>query len=321
MTNKGLSLGKLRRLHTAASASGVFRILAIDHRAVLLRILDRNGHGDVPAHRVTQFKLEVARTLGPLATAVILDPQYSIQQAIASGALPGDVGLLASLPGKPSGEHCRAAEAEDFEGVLKARQIGASGVKLFLSYHCDGSDRTTSQESLVRETIAQCHEEAMPLFLEPVLRSIDLGASTESAQFAGRRRQLATSTAARLGAMGPDVLKLEFPVDGRHERDEAVWRAACAELNDASPVPWALLSGGGSFDVFKTQLQIACEAGCSGFMAGRSLWNEAATAEAGERSKILRDLILPRLEELNQIADRYGQSWQKKCAALGGTAG
>jgi tagatose 1,6-diphosphate aldolase len=107
-------------------------------------------------------------------------------------------------------------------------------------------------------------------------------------------------------------LKLQFPVDRQHEPKEAVWRAACAELSDASPVPWVLLSAGDPFGVYKTQLQIACEAGCSGFMAGRALWSEVATAKECERTAFLEETVAPRMEELNQIADRYGHSWQRK---------
>jgi xylulokinase len=125
--------------------------------------------------------------------------------------------------------------------------------------------------------------------------------------------RIAIKTVARLGALGPDVMKLQFPVDRQHEPDEAVWSAACAELSDASRVPWALLSAGDPFGVFKRQLQIACEAGCSGFMAGRALWSEVATAKECERAALLEETVVPRMEELNQIADRYGHSWQKKC--------
>ena len=77
-------------------------------------------------------------------------------------------------------------------------------------------------------------------------------------------------------------------------------------------MPWALLSAGDPFDVFKTQLQIACEAGCSGFMAGRAVWSEVATAEESHRAALLEEVVVPRMEALNQVADRYAHSWQEK---------
>ena len=92
--------------------------------------------------------------------------------------------------------------------------------------------------------------------------------------------------------------------------------AACVEVNDASPRPWALLSAGEPFETFKTQLQIACEAGCCGFMAGRSLWSEAATAPEDQRGTILDLIVRPRMLELNEIADRYAHAWHEKLAPL-----
>jgi tagatose 1,6-diphosphate aldolase len=312
MKNRRLTPGKVRRLQTAASSAGVFRILAIDHRGVLLRMMDRDGR--VPAERVTQLKLDVVRTIGSLATAVILDPQYSLLQAIRCGALSGNVGLLTPLESELGVGNSHAQDSKTPAwSVAQAREIGASGVKLYLSYHPDAGDRTLAQEELVRDVVRQCADEAMPLFLEPVACSIDPDAPTGSVRFANDRRRIAIETVERLGALGPDVLKLQFPVDGRHEPDEAVWRAACSELSDASPVPWALLSAGDPFDMFKTQLQIACEAGCSGFMAGRAVWSEVATTAHSERGMILEETILPRMAALNQIADRYGHSWQEKC--------
>ncbi len=313
MDNRRLTPGKIRRLQTASSPAGVFRILAIDHCGVLLRMMDPSGCGQVSAERVTQLKLDVVRQIGSLATAVILDPRYSALQAIASGALPGNVGLVVALENEVLAGSSPAPDRKlPAWSVRQARQVGASGIKLYLAYHPDAGDRTLAQEDLVRSVVRQCAIEALPLFLEPVNCSIDADAPIDSVRFASQRRKIAIKTVERLGALGPDVLKLQFPLNRHHEPDEAVWCAACAELSDASPVPWALLSAGDPFDVFKTQLQIACEAGCSGFMAGRAVWSEVAAAEKCQRAAILEETVVPRMEELNQIANRHGHSWQEK---------
>jgi tagatose-1,6-bisphosphate aldolase len=243
-----------------------------------------------------------------------LDPQYSLFQAIACGALAGNVGLLTPLDCdlRTEGSHAPQSKPQAWSAT-QAHKIGASGIKLYLAYHPEAGERTRAQEALVRDLVAQCAQLALPFFLEPVISSIDPDAPIGSARFASERRRIAIEMVKRVGALGVDVLKLEFPVDGRHEPDEAVWRAACAELSDASPVPWTLLSAGDPFEMFKTQLQIACEAGCSGFMAGRAVWSEAATAPERERGGILEDVVLPRMEVLNQIANRYGHSWEEKC--------
>ena len=121
-------------------------------------------------------------------------------------------------------------------------------------------------------------------------------------------------SARRLSALGPDVLKIQFPIEVNYEADQAVWREACAELNDASAVPWALLSGGDPYETFKAQLQVACQAGCSGFMVGRALWREVISTTGSTRAAVLRDVVLPRFTELSQLATASGQGWQKKQA-------
>ena len=94
-------------------------------------------------------------------------------------------------------------------------------------------------------------------------------------------------TAKRLMALGGDVLKAEFPYDPG-VTDEARWREACQELDGASPVPWVLLSGGVDDATFERQVGVACRAGASGVLVGRSVWAGAATLEPSARDAFLR---------------------------------
>jgi tagatose 1,6-diphosphate aldolase len=124
-----------------------------------------------------------------------------------------------------------------------------------------------------------------------------------------KRSALVIETVRRLGALGPDVLKVQFPVDTDAEPDRAVWLDACAELDDAAPVPWAILSGGGSHERFREQLEIACTAGASGFMVGRALWGEYVTTPLESRPELLRTTLQPRFAELAAIARAQGRDW------------
>jgi len=313
MSHRQLTSEKLRRLQSAASPRGVFRILAIDHRGALLRMMDSHRDSQAAPERVTRLKLDIVRAVGTRATAIILDPQYSARQAIASGALPARVGLLTPLDGDvPNGIKTSSDGQRPAWSVNDAFRIGVSGVKLYLSYHPDAGQRTADQEEFVRSVVRQCAELAVPLFLEPVPSSIDPAAPVGSARFADERRRIVIRMVERLGALGPDVFKIPFPIDGQYEPDEAVWRTACSEVNDASPVPWTLLSAGDPFEIFARQFQIACEAGCSGFIAGRTLWSEVATADERNRGRLLDEVVVPRMEELNRIAERFGHRWQDK---------
>ena len=80
-----------------------------------------------------------------------------------------------------------------------------------------------------------------------------------------------------------------------------MWAEACAEITERCHMPWTLLSGGGDYQSYRDQVQVAVSAGCSGFMAGRALWGEAALAPADQRASIITELVAPRLAELRSI--------------------
>ena len=66
-------------------------------------------------------------------------------------------------------------------------------------------------------------------------------------------------------------------------------------------MPWTLLSGGGSYKSCHHQLKAAVSAGCAGFMAGHALWGEVVLAPPTERSRILSEVVVPRLNELRSL--------------------
>jgi len=113
-------------------------------------------------------------------------------------------------------------------------------------------------------------------------------------------------TARRLVPLGVDVLKAEFPADVS-EQDDEQWRAGCEELSAVCPVPWVLLSAGVSFETFVRQVRIACEAGASGVMAGRSVWSEAVTLETTARKKFLQEVAYERMRRLRKLCDDLGR--------------
>jgi tagatose 1,6-diphosphate aldolase len=116
------------------------------------------------------------------------------------------------------------------------------------------------------------------------------------------RPKLVLETARRFAALGPDLLKLPFPVDPS-DPDQDHWFAACRTISEIATMPWVLLSGGGSFETYHQQVEIAVRAGGSGFMVGRALWGEAALAPDHERAAVLEDLVKPRMRRLRALID------------------
>ncbi len=310
-----LTPGKVRGLAATSSPNGIFKVLALDHRDSMRVIIDPADPDGIPAAKLTAVKLDLLRELADEATAVMLDPEYSAAQAIAARALPGTVGFLAAVEaqgylGDPT---ARQTSLLDGWGVEKAKRLGASAIKLLVLYRPDAGAVTEGQDRLIEQVIGDCAQHDIPLFLEPLAYAIDSAMATDSADFATQRRKIVVDTVRRLGALGPDVLKVQFPVDTRHETDRAAWRDACQELDEASPVPWALLSAGDPYELFREQVLIASEAGASGFLAGRALWGEYVAAPAGDRPGLMTELVRPRFLELATIADETGRDWAERC--------
>ena len=315
MTPKTLSPGKIRGLAATSSANGIFKVLALDHRDSMRLIIDPDDPDAIPAAELTAVKLDLLRNLAGEATAVMLDPEFSAAQAIAARALPGTVGFLAAVEsqgylGDPT---ARQTSLLENWGVEKAKRLGANAIKLLVLYRPDAGAVTEDQDRLIEQVIADCARHDIPLFLEPLAYAIEPGVTTDSPAFAEKRPGIVVETVRRLGALGPDVLKVQFPVDTRYEPDRAVWRDACHELDETSPVPWALLSAGDPYELFREQVGIACEAGASGFLAGRALWGEYVAAPAEDRPRLMAELVRPRFLELASIAYQTGRDWTERC--------
>jgi len=303
--------GKIRGLAATSSAAGIFKVLALDHRDSMRVVIDPVDPQGISAQELTDIKLGLLRRLEADATAVMLDPEYGAAQAIAARALPGNVGLLVAIEaqgylGDPT---ARQTSLLDGWGVEKAKRLGANGIKLLVLYRPDAGSVTEAQDQMIEAVAVDCARYDIPLFLEPLAYAIEPGLSPDSAEFAVKRRGIVVDTVRRLGALGPDVLKVQFPVDTRFEDDRSVWVEACAELNEAAPVPWVLLSGGDPYELFREQVRVACDAGASGFIVGRALWGEYIRATADEQPRLMDEVVQPRFTELAALADEHGHDW------------
>jgi len=309
---RDLMIGKVRGLQVTSSPRGVFTILAQDHRGSLRRLIGPSDPTSVSDERLVAWKRRIVGALGGRASAVLLDPEYGAAQCIASGDLPGHVGLLVSLEETGYEGDPLARESRLIEGwsVAKVKRMGASACKLLVHYHPDASTEAR-QRAMVEKVAEACRRYDIPLFLEPVSFSIQPGVSKDSDEFARERRRVVVETARRLSGMGIDVLKAEFPVDPLREQDERVWREACEELTAASAVPWALLSAAVPFDLFERMVAVACEAGASGFIAGRAIWIDALRVPESDVDRVLGEAA-DRLTRLSALADEKGTPWYER---------
>ncbi len=189
-------------------------------------------------------KLRITQALAPLSTAVLLDPLHGVH-ALSHGAVPGTVGLIMCLEefGYEGQAEGRLTATIKGWSVAKIKRMGAVGVKVLLFYHPD-APVAAAQEAFVERVAEDCRRHDIAFLLEPMSYPIRPDVQKESAEFAREKPAVVIESARRLGGLGVDLLKAEFPADPRFEPDEGRLRARCRELNAASPVPWVLLSAG-----------------------------------------------------------------------------
>ena len=304
----GYALGTRRGIAACASARGTFAVLALDHRQNLRKELRPDDPASVTYEEMVEFKRAVVRALSPVATGTLLDPEIGAAQCIADGSLPANAGLLVAIEATGYAGPSTARVSRVLEGwsVEQAKRIGASAAKLLVYYHPEASN-AEAQERFVADVAADCRAADLPLFVEPLSFSL-----VEGERLTGEaRRRVVVETARRMTAIGGDILKAEFPYDPS-VTDRARWREACAELDAAAAQPWVLLSGGVDDATFEAQVAVACEAGASGVLVGRSVWADAATAAPAERDAFLATTGVARLRRLADLVDAGGRPWHDR---------
>lgn len=302
--------GKYRHLNQSSTPAGHFCVLAIDHRDNLWQSLAQ--HAPVTDDSFTAFKQQVMTHLTASASAVLTDPEYGLGPAISTGTLGGQMGLLLPLEVTDYDLHPsrRAIRMIPDWSVEKIKRVGATGAKLLFSYHPDAPDAATKRDQ-VSQAVDECARWDIPLFCEPIAHSLDPERGLSNSEL----RQVVVESARTFSDLGIDILKTEFPLDAKQSSDEGEWRAALADLDAASKVPWALLSAGTTYDIFKRQVELACAAGASGVIVGRAVWAEAVALQGEARDQFLATTGAARMRELAEICARSGRSWRERTAA------
>jgi tagatose 1,6-diphosphate aldolase len=306
--------GTLRGLDACASDKGTFSVLALDHRNNMRRLLGPDDPSAVTYEQMVEVKRAVVRALAGVASGVLLDPEIGAAPAISAGSLGPDAGLLVAVEATGYDGPATARRSRILTGwsVGQIKRLGANAVKLLLYYHPDAAN-AEEQERLLMEVAEACADADIPLFLETLGFSID---DAQAKLTDDARRKVVVRTARRLTALGGDVWKCEFPYDAS-VTDRSRWTEACAEIEEASSIPWAILSAGVDDATFEAQAEVACRAGASGVLAGRSVWKESATMGSAERDTWLETEGVARMQRLVDIVEAEGRPWRERSPLLG----
>jgi len=310
MFNDVVNPGKIRNLRAILSEDGYFLMSAIDHLADFSDLLPASPEDEKFEH-VVRSKDRIARVLGEESSAVLLDPEFGIGHLGLSGAIPRSTGMVASIEGDDYSirHEERHTTLRDGWDPSEARKSGAQAAKLLWYYRPDGNAEVKASQIAVLEAfIKQCDEVSLPTIVEPIWNPLP-GEDTNSSEWKMARVAGIVQSAKDVDRMNADVLKLEFP--GYLGSPDSLRRAreACASITAAVHRPWVILSAGVSYEEFACQLEIAAKAGASGYLAGRSLWREAASARSAEEFVEAITLTRERIRKLNAITRAYARPY------------
>ncbi len=295
-------------LDALADAHGRLAVLAMDQRGTLRKMLTGAGR---PAadDDLRAFKVDVVQALSPLATGVLLDPEFGVPAVRTAGALhPGTGLLVAAEPATKAtwnGEYRTVLDPE--RTAAWVRSLGGDGLKFLVYWDPDRAavdgepDLAAEAMARVGEVVADCAALGVPSIIEPLVSF----APTLPKPSAEAKAESVIQSAARLATLNPSLLKLEWPGSAQ----------GCRRVSeDLGPVPWTLLSAGVEYDAFVERTTIALDAGACGIIAGRAIWGEAVTLVGDERRAFLAEVAVPRLEGLREVLAEHGRSWRAVAA-------
>jgi tagatose 1,6-diphosphate aldolase len=319
--------GKFEGLMHIANSRTQFTMVATDQRGSLMRMINPENPKSVTPQEMKKVKMALVKNLcgrnSPgRASGVLIDPVYSYERSFVEACeIRADVGVLMGVEasgygGKgefgPQVQIFAGLDVEDAVGKIKNR--GASAVKMLVYYRPDSPTRG-HQESMVKAVGRACEKNEISFLLEPLSHSLEGGPHRKQNpnEFSKIKPWIVIETARELTKpeYSVDVLKAEFPLNLKYAQELGQDPSeACKELDDASQVPWVVLSAGVDYDEFKENLRYALENGASGFLCGRAIWKESVGME--DMAKFLLKTAVERLNELVDMVDEDATPWYKK---------
>jgi tagatose 1,6-diphosphate aldolase len=281
----------MKSLDALATSQGIIAALAIDQRKSLRRMIARAAavpDSEISDSQIAEFKQSVFEILGAHASAVLIDPEYGagVLSRRAAGA-----GLLLTYESdgfENPRPHRMLALMPTFS-ARRLRELGANGVKIFLSWSPEEDPAANDRKRVLIERIGdECAGAGLPFLLEPVVYD-PAGADPRGPDFARRKPALVRETMQEFSkpVYQVDVLKVEFPVITAHlgtvySREEAL--DAFRAVDEVARCPYIYLSAGVSLAEFTASLELASEARVrySGVLCGRAAWQNGVAVYARE---------------------------------------
>jgi tagatose 1,6-diphosphate aldolase len=318
-----LTEGKRKGMEAVANREGVIAAAAMDQRGSLVSAIAK-GRG-VPKDQVkpqdlTEFKIAVAKVLSPHASAILLDPEYSLP-ALKHVAKSAGVLLAYEQSGYDNTRPGRRPDLLPNWSVRRLVEQGANAIKLLLYYSpFDPAEVNEEKHAFVERIGAECAALDVPFFLEFV--GYEEGKDEKGPEYAPKKPEVVTRSIAEFGKerYGVDVLKVEVPVNlkfvegARAFSGTKVWtkeqaKDAFRKAAAAARKPFIYLSAGVSNEEFTESLELAAEAGVNwcGVLCGRATWKDGIPVYAQRGVKALEDWLAGQgVKNIQAVNSRLG---------------
>jgi len=267
---------------TAFTKDGKYLMLALDHRGSFKKLINPRDPEGVDPFDAIEAKKAIIESVFDQITGVLLDMDYGLEAYATANYLKPKPFLLAMETSgytEEDGERVNVLETSAFD----IKEQGALGTKLLI-YVNHKAPSTRKQIETAKIALEDSHKQGLPFFLEPVTYGESEGEVIE------------TLAALLQGNINPDVFKIEYPGSDKN----------CKIVTEVlGKTPWIMLTRGDDFDNFTKKLQIACDNGCSGFLAGRALWQEYfSLKEKAEKEKFLKEVLPARFKKISDIISK-----------------
>lgn len=252
--------------------NGKFLMLALDHRGSIKKLINPNNPDFVTDEEIINLKNQIIEVLQDQFSGLLIDETWGLSACHEACHIKPFL-----LPLEKSG-HSGVVELE--HSVDDLIKLGAKGAKILIDFDPNSED-AVHQMDISKRVVEECNALDFPLFLEIVTHDPNL--VIPSVKMFLEKEII------------PDVWKLEYP--GNLQK--------CQELTVlAGETPWILLTGGTSFEQFKSDLEIAAKSGVKGFLAGRAIWQEACTLTKEEKERFLKEILPDRFKIVSEITTK-----------------
>jgi tagatose 1,6-diphosphate aldolase len=255
-------------------------MLALDHRGSFKKLINPDDPDSTDPDEAIELKSEIISSVYDQMSGVLIDPDFGLpaynklDTHTKPFLLPIEESGYKDIDGEQLTKLKYTAE--------QIKEAGASGVKLLLHLNPE-MKHLDKQIETAGAVMEMAKEIDFPYFLEPrsygkKLEEVDVVKIVEILLDA---------------KVQPDVFKLEYP--GSKEKCEKITQLV-------GDTPWILLTRGQEFLDFYDNLDVAIKAGASGFLAGRSLWQEFASVKDESREEFFNTTLKERFKNIADIA-------------------